>query len=171
MSAANTSSGSPTTLADPMVLLEHLEVGAAVLELMFTIRRIDEELFKRKNRHHNPTSGIAPIQRNQLGADGGSKMLDDERFTQNLASRLFNSLESLDSCSEGVLLSIDMEKLYEDENTTFLLAWEISEQAAMDDRIVAAEMESGRDLPGTTKCQIIVQTADFAAVLGDGDPE
>ena len=150
-----------------MVLLQNPEVGAAVLELMFTIRGIHEELFKRKNLDHKPTSGIAPI---QLGG-GGSKAVDDERFMQNLASRLYTSLQSLDSCSEGVLPGTSMDKIYEDENAAFLLAWAISEQAAMDDHIVAVELESGRVLPAMTKCQAITQTADFAALFGDGDPE
>ena len=147
-------------------LLQYPEVGAAYLNIMFTIRWIDRELLK-----NTPASGKEPIRRNLLGVDSSSKVAADKRLIQNLARELFDALEALDACSGEQAFEVDVRQLYEDESLMFLLASEASAQAVMDDATTAEAIEDEEDLPTMTMCQILLQAADFSALLRGGNPE
>ncbi|KAF6749884.1 hypothetical protein DFP72DRAFT_911966 [Ephemerocybe angulata] len=159
--SANASS---TASEDPMVLLQHLELGAALLEVMFAVFDADDALSARNQDRTPVVSSI--FHRSDSTGIGGKKVGDEERFIQDQARVLYVALQELPA---AVSPKIGMEKLHEHESLLCLLALSIFEQAQSDDHAAAMALNGGRDLPAVTKCQGVVENTRFLSLVGEGD--
>ena len=167
-SASTTSTIKDSTgICNPATLLQHYELGAAVLQVMFRIRWLDHEL-----HGGNPVPVKAPIRGSQPGGlDGPSKVADNKRLTQNLARDLFDALNALDAFCDGRPFELNMKQIHDAEDLPFLLASNVSAQAIADDRVTAEAVQDDGELPPETICQSLVQRAEFTALRGGEDTE
>ncbi|KAJ2916360.1 hypothetical protein MD484_g4031, partial [Candolleomyces efflorescens] len=178
VSASSTSSRAlgVNVLADAGQLLQELEVGASLVNVLFTMHDIDNSITaQEKNKARFELSsrirwGSSPWASGMRMVESG-KAVDEEKFIQDQAQRLYSALNGVSRSlvPSQTELSMGIEDIYVDESLLCTLALAIMEQAAMDDHEAALAMESGRLLPAVTGCQIVVQDERFFGLLGEED--
>lgn len=165
LGASGSNSGG-NVLVDAGQLLQELEVGATLVTVLFTVYDIDDSITKKSNTPEPlPQWAFGP----KVIRSESNKVVDDERFFQDQAQKLYSALDAVSSSlRQGTELSIGIEDVCVDESLLCILALAIMEQVAVDDRAAALAVENGRTFPSVTECQKVVQNERFFGLLGEG---
>jgi hypothetical protein len=175
MSASASSTSSRTlgvkVLADAGQLLQELEVGASLVNVLFTMYDIDDSItVQEKNKVRDLPRiqwGVSPWATGMRTESG--KAVDEERFVQDQAQKLYSALDGVSrSLPSQTELLMGIEDFYVDESLLCILALAIMEKAAVDDHEAALAMQNGRTLPAVSRCQNVVQDERFFGLLGEG---
>jgi hypothetical protein len=160
--ATSISSSGSNVLVDAGRLLQELEVGASLVNVLFTVYDIDDSITK-KNQESLFERPVSPkvISSENSKADGEGSIQDQ---AQKLYSALDGISKSLPSQTE---LGFGIEDACADESLCSL-ALAVREQATADDYAAALALEKGRDLPAITQCQKVVQNEKFYGLFGEG---
>ncbi|KAJ2916343.1 hypothetical protein MD484_g4032, partial [Candolleomyces efflorescens] len=163
--ASSISTSGSNVLVKAGELLQELEMGASLINVLFTVYTIDDSITERHKLHESLCERL-------IDPEGvlseSTKTTNEEQFPQDQAQKLLSALESVSRrLPSQTELGFGMEDFTVDERLCSL-ALAVRDQAIVDDRAAAMVLEKGRDLPAVTQCQMIVQEERFYGLFGEG---
>ena len=146
-----------------MQLLGMLELGSALLNVLFAVYDVDDNITAWRAGSNKAATTTA------MDRDNGLSSRAEEEFVQEQAKKFETALDAVSNSFKEVLC-IGAEDVF-DETLVYLLALEIWEQAAVDDHLVAFAVQDNHPLPPVTRCQSITQKDRFYRLVTNGIDE